>query len=196
LQDEPSGIPNTGHRTLGADLSDRIRALRAQRGWSLTRMSGLCGVSRSMLSEIERGQANPTVAVALAIATAFSMSLDELVAATAPSLLEVIRGDDAYYVYRSDEDCRIRTLSPLTPDRGLEFYEVVFEPGGALRSAPHFAGTREYLTVRSGNVRLEVGAEAVELRRGDSVAYPADVEHAIVNTGRAAATVYLIDTVP
>jgi transcriptional regulator with XRE-family HTH domain len=184
------------HRPLGPDLAQRIRALRAQRGWSLTRMSGLCGVSRSMLSEIERGRANPTVAVALAIATALGMSLDELIAPASRPTLAVIRGEDPYHVYRSDDDCRIRTLSPLTADRRLEFYEIVLQRGGSLRSAPHFAGTQEYLTIRGGRVRVEVGAEAVELRRGDSIAYPADVEHAIVNTGRAPAAVYLIDTVP
>jgi transcriptional regulator with XRE-family HTH domain len=90
-----------------------------------------------MLSQIERGEANPTVAVALAIATAFNISLDELVAPDQHSPLEVIHADDPHYVYRSDDACRIRTLSPLTSQRQLEFYEITLQPDGALRSAAH-----------------------------------------------------------
>jgi mannose-6-phosphate isomerase-like protein (cupin superfamily) len=150
-----------------------------------------------MLSQIERGQANPTVALALAIATALGISLDELVAPPdRRSPLELIRGDDPYYVYRSDEHCRIRTLSPLTADRRLEFYELILQRDGALRSAPHFIGTQEHLTVRGGRVRVEAGEHFADLRAGDSIAYPADIPHAIINTGRTLAAVYLIDTIP
>jgi transcriptional regulator with XRE-family HTH domain len=182
--------------TLGSDLAARVRALRTQRGWSLKGMSDLCGVSRSMLSQIERGEANPTVAVALAIATAFNISLDELVTPEQYSPLEVIHADDPHYVYRSDEACRIRTLSPLNSQRRLEFYEITLQPEGALSSAAHFTGTREHLTVQRGRVRVEAGQHASDLRAGDSIAYPADVPHAIVNIGRTPASVYLIDTVP
>jgi transcriptional regulator with XRE-family HTH domain len=186
----------TPGRALGSHFAQRVRLLRHQRGWSLERLSGLCGVSRSMLSQIERGDTNPTVVVALAIATSLGVSLDDLVAAPAPrSPLEVIRADDRHYIYRSDETCRIRTLSPLTPERSLEFYEITLAPGGALRSAPHFAGTREHLSVQRGRIRVEVGDDGAELRAGDSIAYPADLTHALVNLGRSPAVVYLIDLV-
>jgi transcriptional regulator with XRE-family HTH domain len=184
-------------RALGSNLADRVRALRAQRGWSLKRLSELCGVSQSMLSQVERSEANPTVAVALAIATALGVTLDELVNAPGDrSPLHVIRAEDPLYIYRADPDCRIRTLSPLTPERELEFYEITLQRDGALRSAPHFAGTREHLTVQRGRVRVEAGEHTAELRAGDSIAYPADIPHAIVNTGRTPAVVHLIDTVP
>jgi len=199
MTDENSIKTDTGSapgRALGAHFAERVRELRNQRGWSLERFSRLCGVSRSMLSQIERGDTNPTVGVALAIATALGVTLDELVAPPQEQrTLDVIRADDPHYVYRSDETCRIRTLSPLTADRTLEFYEVTLQPGGELRSAAHFAGTRENLSVQRGRVRVEAGTLSAELRGGDSIAYPADVPHAIVNTGRTPAVVYLIDLV-
>jgi transcriptional regulator with XRE-family HTH domain len=182
---------------LGTHLGAQVRLLRSQRGWSLERLAGVCGVSRSMLSQIERGEANPTVMVAAAIARALGASLDELV--TPPgegSPLRVIRADDPQQVYRDDERCRIRTLSPLTAERDLEVYEVTFPPRGELRSAPHFVGTRELLTVLRGEVRVESGEYVARLAAGDSVAYPADVSHAIVNVGPGEASVHLIDTIP
>lgn len=182
---------------LSSHLGDRVKLLRSQRGWSLEELASLSGVSRSMLSQVERNEANPTVVVALAVARALGVTLDEL--ANLPgegSTLEVIRGEDSQYVYRSDESCRIRTLSPLSAQRELEFYEIQLPPGGELRSAPHFAGTQEFLTVHEGTVRVESGERSEQLSSGDSVAYPADVSHAIVNVGGAAALVFLIDTIP
>jgi len=182
---------------LSSHLGDQVRQLRGQRGWSLEELADLSGVSRSMLSQVERNEANPTVVVALAIAKALGVSLDEL--ANTPvqaAALEVIRGDDSEYVYRSDEHCRIRTLSPLSAHRELEFYEIQLPPGGELRSAPHFAGTHEFLTVHEGSVTVESGGRDARLQAGDSIAYAADVPHAIVNAGPGAALVYLIDTVP
>ena len=147
-----------------------------------------------MLSEIERDQANPTLAVTLRIARAFELSLGELVDAPAPaSAIHVIRAKDPRFHYRSDDDCQIRTLSPLQLEKDVEFYEVKLNAGGELRSEPHFNATREFLTVEKGRVRVESGEASVELARGDSASYRADVPHAIVNIGRGEALVFLVD---
>ncbi|MHB1305784.1 MAG: helix-turn-helix domain-containing protein [Limisphaerales bacterium] len=177
------------NRHLGA----RVKHLRAARGWSLESLAGVSGVSRSMLSQIEREKANPTLAVTLKIARAFGMALGELLEMPeATSAVMVIRADDRAYHYRSDKNCRIRTLSPLNLEKDVEFYEVVLQPGGALRSAPHFEGTREFITVQCGQVRVESAADVEALTAGDSASYRADVPHAIINEGSEAAIVHLL----
>jgi transcriptional regulator with XRE-family HTH domain len=178
----------------GAELCRRVRQLRMERGWSLESLARASGVSRSMLSQVERNRANPTLAVTLRIARAFGIEIGELVHVPgARSAIEVVRSADRSYHYRSDEQCRIRTLSPLHMEKDVEFYEVRLGPGGALRSAPHFRGTREFLTVQKGNVRVESGDDAEELAPGDSVTYRADLRHALVNTGRGEAVLTLVD---
>ncbi len=186
----------------GADAADainrhlggRVKQLRTERGWSLEALARASGVSRSMLSQIEREQANPTLAVTMRIAQAFAMPLGELLETpNASSSITVIRATDRAYHYRSDKSCRIRTLSPLNLEKDVEFYEVQLQPGGALRSAPHFKGTREFLTVQKGHVRVESAADAEVLNPGDSVSYRADVPHAIVNEGKTEALVFLVD---
>jgi transcriptional regulator with XRE-family HTH domain len=178
----------------GAAFGPRVRQLRTQRNWSLEALANASGVSRSMLSQIERAEANPTLAVTLRIARAFGMTLGELVESPgATTSVEVIRADDRAYHYRSDKDCRIRTLSPLNLEKDVEFYEVTLQPGGALRSAAHYQGTREFLTVQRGRVRVESGMDADVLERGDSASYRADVPHALVNVGRGEAVIFLVD---
>jgi transcriptional regulator with XRE-family HTH domain len=180
--------------TVASHVAARVRALRAGRKWSLDTLSKVCGVSRSMLSQIERNQANPTLQVIFSIARAFGMSIGELVEMPdATSNLQVVRAGDRAYLYRSDRDCQIRTLSPLNLEKDVEFYEVRLKPKGALRSAAHFAGTREFLSVLAGRVEVRSDGDAETLEKGDSVSYRADVPHAIVNLGREDAVVMLVD---
>lgn len=182
--------PDAINRHLGA----RVKQLRTERGWSLEALAAASGVSRSMLSQIEREQANPTLAVTLRIARAFGMALGDLLQMpSATSNVSVIRAEDRAYHYRSDKDCRIRTLSPLNLEKDVEFYEVELQPGGALRSSSHFEGTREFLTVQKGRIRVESGGDADELNPGDSASYRADVPHAIINAGKGEAVIFLVD---
>lgn len=179
---------------VSSHLCRRIKQLRTDRGWSLDALSRACGVSRSMLSQIERNQANPTLAVTFRIAQAFGIGLGDLVEAPrATSTIDVIRAEDRTFHYRSDKDCRIRTLSPLHLEKDVEFYEVQLNEGGTLRSAPHFQGTREFLTVVKGRVRVESGDDAEELVVGDSASYHADIPHAILNAGKGEALIFLVD---
>jgi transcriptional regulator with XRE-family HTH domain len=182
--------PDAINRHLGA----RVKQLRKERGWSLDALAQASGVSRSMLSDIEREQANPTLAVTLRIAQAFGMTLGDLIEMpSASSAVTVIRANDHAYDYRSDKSSRIRTLSPLNLEKDVEFYEVALQPGGALRSAAHFAGTREFLAVQKGQVRVESAGDSEVLHPGDSASYRADVPHAIVNVGKGEAVLFLVD---
>jgi len=171
----------------------RLRELRHNRGWSLEDLATVSEVSRSMLSEIERGRAIPTVAVAWRIARALGVSLNDLVdSQEAVSCIEVVRATDKAYLYRSDEHCTIRTLSPLHMEKDVEFYELRLAPKGELRSAPHYQGTREFLTVAKGRVRVEVESHIETLGQGDSATYPADRPHAIVNIGSSQCILFLV----
>lgn len=190
MSDDPGDDPA---RAAARQLCRRVRALRAARGWSLDGLAKASGVSRSMLSQIERDEANPTLAVLFRIAQAFRMPLGELIESeSASSTIDLIRADDRAHHYRSDSECQIRTLSPLHLEKDVEFYEIRLGISGALRSAPHFEGTRELLTVQKGKVRVTSAEDRAELNHGDSAHYRADVPHAIENTGRGEAILYLV----
>jgi transcriptional regulator with XRE-family HTH domain len=191
-----AGAPSSSREAdaINRHFGTRVKALRGARGWSLETLASASGVSRSMLSEIERKQANPTLAVTMRIASAFGMSVGELLEMPGvSSAVTVVRADDHAYHYRSDRHCRIRTLSPLNLEKDVELYEVLLQAGGALRSAAHFDGTREFLTVQAGRVRVESGADSEVLEPGDSASYRADVPHAIVNLGKGEAILFLVD---
>ena len=188
-----SATPSEIVDPISGQISQRVKLLRQQRGWSLEQLATASGVSKSMLSQIERNQANPTLAVTCKIAQAFGMSLAEFVELpSASSAIHVIRADDREHLYRSDESVEIRTLSPLNLEKDVEFYQVRLKPGGALKSAAHYQGTREFLTVEQGKVRIQSSNDSAELSKGDSTTYRADVPHAIENLGKGEATVFLV----
>ena len=189
------GQPNDDAARVNAVISERIRKLRQSRRWTLEQLASLSQVSRSMLSQIERGIANPTLGVAHRIAQALGVTLAELVdSAVERPQLDVIRGQDDRYLFRDDDTCRIRTLSPLDLEKDIEFYEVTLHPKGKLESAAHFAGTRELVAVQKGSVEVESGNTCERLHAGDSAHYRADMPHALRNTGRGEARLFLVVT--
>ena len=175
-------------------LCDRVRQLRQQRGWTLEQLSASCGVSRSMLSQIERNQANPTLGVAFRVAQAFGMTLGDLVdAPDSTPRIDVVRRTDRTYHYQSSDAVKIRTLSPPHLEKDVEFYELTLRSGAALASQPHFQGVREVLTVEKGTVQVTCATDHAVLHRGDSAHYAADVPHSIENLGRGEAVVVLAE---
>lgn len=174
-------------------LCEKVKVLRKKQDWTLEMLSAASGVSRSMLSQIERGKANPTLAVACRIAGAFGISIGELVEEPwSGSAIKVIRHDDPAHLYRNDDQCRIRTLSPLNAEKTVEFYQLSISVGEELRSAAHFDGTHEFLTVEKGSVSVLSGSDSCKLRKGDSAHYRADLEHVIANSGKGEAVCFLV----
>jgi transcriptional regulator with XRE-family HTH domain len=184
--------------TIGQEFARRVSVLRKSHGMTLDDLAERTGVSRSMLSQIERGLANPTLAVAARIAGGFGLSIAHLVeGGSKGALVEVVPHDDEQAIFADKNGCRVRTLSPLRMEKDIELYELRFAKGGSLESEPHFAGTREILTIASGRIGLLVGQEPVSLlQEGDTAHYPADRQHKIANAGDGDATCYLVVTYP
>ncbi len=176
-------------------LCNRVTELRKKKSLTLEQLANASGVSRSMLSQIERGQANPTLAVTYRIAQAFGISIGELVDQPWSSAnIEVVHGDDPNNLFRMDKECQIRTLSPLHMEKTIEFYELRLKPGSQLKSAPHFEGTKELLTITSGDALVFSGTNSRQLKTGDSAHYRGDLEHAIQNNGKEELLCYLVVT--
>lgn len=194
---DPSSVEKAvikGVEPLHQQVCIRVKNLRKAKGWTLEQLSSLSGVSRSMLSQIERGAANPTLGVAYRIAQAFNLTLGDLVdVGPVAAAIDVVRNGDRSAIFREDGACLIRTLSPLRLEKDVEFYELTLRPGATLESAPHFVGTREFVTVSKGEVRLVSGGETTNLSPGDSAHYPADVPHRIENLSKSDAVLFLVD---
>ncbi len=171
-----------------------LHGLRSARGWSLDDLSGKAGVSKSMLSQIERNQANPTVAVVWRLANALGVSIAELLngGRGATSLLEVMPAHAAPSLKSPDGKCELRILGPVDLAGQFEWYELTVQPGGVLESQAHEPGSREHLTVLTGALQVRAGAESSPLKRGETARYAVDVPHSLRNPGKTSATALLV----
>jgi transcriptional regulator with XRE-family HTH domain len=174
-------------------LGERVAQYRQAQDLTLEQLAAASGVSRSMLSQIERGRANPTLAVTQRIAQTFGISIGELVDdPNAGNRIDVVRGDDPAALFRADGECELRTLSPLQLEKNIEFYAIRISPAAELASAAHFEGTREMFSVARGAAVVVAGDSSIELAAGDTAHYRADVPHVIRCAGAAPLEGYLV----
>ena len=185
-----ASAPVTEPPRVGATLG----ALRQQQGLSLDELSRRAGVSKSMLSQIERGQANPTVAVVWRLASALGVPLAELLGEARPSepLLATVPAHATPLMQSPDGKCELRILGPIDLAGRFEWYALTVLPGGTLDSQPHEPGSREHLTVQSGALEVTAGAESARLRHGETARYAVDVPHRIHNPGKTPAQALLV----
>ena len=155
-------------------LAQRLRAARKARGLSLDAVAGLSGVSKSMVSQIERGESSPTVAVLWNLTQALHLDFAGLMAGPGGGI-DVVRAGAAPVIDRAG--VRIRILSAPESVGRHEVYDLLFAPGGVLDSAPHATGCREHLTVIEGQVAVRSGEDRAEVGPGDTARYAADRAH-------------------
>ncbi|MBU9273378.1 helix-turn-helix domain-containing protein [Burkholderia gladioli] len=188
-----SASPPAGDASIPPRVGETIQRLRNERKLTLDDLSRAAGVSKSMLSEIERDKANPTIAVAWRLTNALGISLDELFAQ--PKSAETIRVDglhDIPTLSGHDNQYQLRVWGPIELAGRFEWYELSLPANGALVSNAHEPGTREHLTVLAGSIEIEAGSSSRRLKTGETARYAADAPHAIRNLGRGEAKALLI----
>ncbi len=176
-------------------VGDTLATMRQSRALSLDELSRKAGVSKSMLSQIERAQANPTVAVVWRLANALGVPLADLLG-SAPAVQAPAIGflsAHATPALRSPDGlCDLRILGPIELAGQFEWYALTIGAGGALESNAHEDGTREHLTVQNGAIEVHSGNEIQRLKAGETARYCADRPHAIRNAGKTTATAWLV----
>ena len=181
-----------GDRGLDLDaLGERIRRTRAAQRLSLNDLAAKAGVSRSMLSAVERGSKAPTVLVLDRIATGLDTSIARLLGEERTGRVVVIRHGEQE-VARDRSGWERRILSPVLPGVEFELMRTTIGPGvDAGVFSPHAAGSREYLAVERGSLRLTIDGAAHTLRAGDSIYYAGDCLHGFANPGTSPCVYYL-----
>ncbi|MGX9352267.1 helix-turn-helix domain-containing protein [Shimia sp. W99] len=173
-------------------LPSRLKEARRQQGLSLDAVAKLSGVSRSMVSQIERGESSPTIATLWNLTKALQVDFAGLLEeSTTADRIEVLRDGQVPTIENRGEGCSIRILSPPEDAGKHEIYDIHFAPDGELDSKPHTRGAREQLSVIDGCVDITSGEATQRLGAGDTARYAADVTHCIRAVG-GPARVFLV----
>ncbi len=161
-------------------LPSRLKEARRAQGLSLEAVANLSGVSRSMVSQIERGESSPTIATLWNLTRALQVDFAGLLESRDKTdRIDVLRAGDVPTIDNMGQGCRIRILSPPEDAGGHEVYDIEFDTGGTLDSQPHGRGTTEHLTVLAGTISVTSGSAEMRLHAGDTARYAADIAHRI-----------------
>ncbi len=176
-------------------IGDNVKRLRTDQGLSLDALAKASDVSKSRLGQIERGEANPSIATLWQIAHALRVEFTALVKSEQPESV-VVRRLDVEPVVGEDGSTRTYPLFPFDADLSFETYLTEIEPGGHLHAEPHPEGTRETITVASGSLTIEVGGQTYTARDGDAIRFRADEPHNYRNSGETPVVFSMIVAYP
>jgi transcriptional regulator with XRE-family HTH domain len=168
-----------------AHVGHRIHALREAMGLSLRDLAQRTAVSAPMLSQVERGETSPTIAVATRIAGGLELTLSQLLRLDEADGVTVVRTRERRGGGAKRSGHTYEILTPPLPGQRAEVSEHVLA-AGATTGGPgdppmHEAGSRETAVVTHGSVRLVVGEANYDLAEGDTVTFDADLPHHFEN---------------
>ena len=167
-------------------LGTRVRTLREGMGLSLRDLAGRSGVSTPMLSQVERGETSPTIALAERIAGGLELSLSQLLRLDEAPPVVIVRAGERTASGHGGH--RIERLSPDGPGQRATITRHVLAVDAATGDAPlHEPGAREFALVEEGEVRLVLDGAEHRLAAGDAVTFDADLPHRFVAAGPAPA---------
>jgi transcriptional regulator with XRE-family HTH domain len=168
-----------------AAVGPRIRALREAMSLSLRDLTERSGVSAQMLSQVERGETSPTLAVAAKIAAGLELTLSQLLRLDEGQHVAISRAADRRSSRRGGHV--IEELTPPLPGQRADVSLHVLDPGattgGAADPPMHEPGSRETAVVLAGALALVLEGTRTELQEGDSVTFDADLPHHFENEG-------------
>jgi len=174
-----------------AQIADRLSLERDARGWSLADLAERSGVSKAMISKIERHEASPTAVTLARLAAAFDLTLAGLLTRAEASAGPLARAADQP-LWRDPASGYIRRQLFQRPDHPLELAAIDLPPGARVGlPAASYARIRQVVWVIGGKLVIEEGGVRRELAGGDCLAFGPPADTVFANETREPVT-YLI----
>jgi transcriptional regulator with XRE-family HTH domain len=172
-------------------LAERVKLERERRGWTLAELAARSGVSKAMISKIERAEASPTAVTLVRLAAAFDLTLAGLIARAEASAGPLIRAADQP-VWRDPSSGYLRRQLFERPDHPLELAAIELPPGARVGlPASSYARIRQAVWVIAGALVIEEGGVRRELAAGDCLAFGDPTDTTFANETREPTT-YLV----
>ncbi|MGV6876118.1 helix-turn-helix domain-containing protein [Pseudochelatococcus sp. B33] len=177
---------SAGAQLLSGQLGKTVQRLRKAYNLSLSELAEQSGVAKSIISQIERNETNPTLATIWRLSQALDVSIDRVLAAdTDEPFIEKISRPDTPILVSDDGRMRLAIIGWIKTVEWLQWYDVYSEPGGVLDSDAHQRGSVESLSVIEGAFEVEIAGTVHEARAGESLRYRCDRPHTVRAVGDA-----------
>ena len=193
VRERGGGSLETGAQAITGQLGKTIQRLRKAYNLSLSDLAEQSGVAKSIISQIERNETNPTLATVWRLSQALDMSVERVLASSddAPFVEKLSRADTPILV-SEDGLVRLSIIGWIKTVEWLQYYDVEAAPGGELDSDGHQRGAVECLTVISGTLEVDVAGQVETVKEGETVRYRCDRRHVIRNRSATPARAFMV----
>jgi transcriptional regulator with XRE-family HTH domain len=170
----------TGAQILSGQLGKTIQRLRKAYNLSLSELSEQSGVAKSIISQIERNETNPTLATIWRLSQALDISIERVLATVddEPFIDKSTRADTPILV-SEDGKMRLAIIGWIKTVEWLQWYDITADPGGVLDSDAHQRGSVETLSVLEGEFEIEVAGVIQRAKAGETLRYRCDRPHTV-----------------
>lgn len=165
---------------LSHNIAENLKRLRNSKGISLDVVSEQTGVSKSMLHQIEKGSANPSINVLGKIASGLRIEFSDLISSP-PMDTCIVKIDEVIPTKEITGQYTVKTCFPFEDNRKVEIYRIDIEPGGVYVSGGHGEKTREYISVLNGELVIEVEGKEHNVTREDVFRFDSEHTHKYIN---------------
>ena len=173
-----------GAQALSGQLGKTIQRLRKAYNLTLSELAEQSGVAKSIISQIERNETNPTLATIWRLSQALDVSIERVLAASDDGpFVETVTRAESPVLISEDGKVRLAIQGWIKTVEWLQWYEVRAEPGGVLEAEGHQRGSVECLSVIDGVMEVEAGGEVRRIEAGGTARYRCDGQHIIRNPG-------------
>lgn len=177
-------------------LGKTIQRLRKAYKLSLGELSVQSGVAKSIISQIERNETNPTLGTVWRLTRALDTTVDEVLKTDdQPNIIDYAMRPAIPILTSQDGLCTLAIIGALNLVELIQWYDFHAKPGGVLESEPHRTGCIEHLSVLTGTLEVTVGEETRIVKSGETLRYRGDRDHKIVNVGTIDAHATMVDLV-
>lgn len=174
-----------GAQALSGHLGKTIQRLRKAYNLSLSELAEQSGVAKSIISQIERNETNPTLATIWRLSQALDVSIERVLAAHDDDpFVDITSRADTPVLVSEDGKMKLAIIGWIRTVEWLQWYDITAEPGGELDSEGHQRGSIECLSVTAGTFEVEVGGRIEKVEAGGTVRYRSDRRHVVRNVGK------------
>lgn len=164
--------------TVSQAVSDRIKSWRKSQKLSLDELSRRAGVSKGMLVEIEKGAANPSIAILCKIAAALGVSVADIVSISHAPDAWLIENSEMPVLWEGEQGGSAQLLAGTRGPDMIELWRWQMFAGEVFSSTGHSSGTLELLHVEQGTLVLTVGEQTLVIQQGCAAVARTDMPHA------------------
>ncbi|MGE1063540.1 XRE family transcriptional regulator [Megasphaera paucivorans] len=165
---------------LGIIIAINLKELRTERNLTLGQLSKISGISKGMLSDIEKGSSNPTINTIWKIANGLNVPYTRLMEGI-ENEATLVRRNEAVMQSNETKHYRVYCYFPSTPVRNFELFYVELDPHTSNASIGHSKKAQEYIYIMNGELELTTSAENYTLKEGDSLAFDSSINHTYMN---------------